>query len=97
MSTKTARQTRCTPLPREQRACAASVGRGWGWGLLLGFLSLQLYPHPLAPPHKGEGKALGLRPAQRTHVSANTPLKGGAACAASAMNWLRASSAKLPF
>lgn len=51
----------------------------------------------LYTPHKGEGKVVGLRPAQRTHVSANTPLKGGAACAASAMNWLRASSAKWPF
>jgi hypothetical protein len=26
------KRTRHAPLPREQRACAASVGRGWGWG-----------------------------------------------------------------
>ena len=37
---------RCTPLPREQRTCVASVGRGWGWGRFLCFLCLQTHPHP---------------------------------------------------
>src|SRR6516225_73783 len=40
---------RDAPLPREQRACTASVGRGWGWGRFLFFLCL-LYPTPNPSP-----------------------------------------------
>jgi hypothetical protein len=54
MSTKTARQTRCTPLAREQqRACAASVGRGLGVGAFLPFVCLKLTPTPSPSPHGG--------------------------------------------
>src|SRR4029078_12531156 len=34
-------QTRCTPLPREQRICAASLGREWGGGGVFCFFMLE--------------------------------------------------------
>src|SRR5262249_15215043 len=46
-------QAGCAPLPREQRPCAASVGRRWGWGLFLHVVSCTPTPSP-SPQGGGE-------------------------------------------
>ena len=46
-------RTRFAPLLREQRACAASVGRGWGWGPFLEFVCFKCTLTPNPSPQVG--------------------------------------------